>query len=617
MKRRIMLLAVMLLVSAVPTAFAVAPPEARELTLRITQSGEIHIQEPVAAANIVIAIPQNTQDQVIQKFSVKPDTIITEVVKDSYGNSMLKLRWSDLKSGTYDYSIETIIRSSRRPLQDIDLAANSRWLAGKITDRVRELAWFYREAETVSDAADIVKLAHSMLTYDADEHGRKIQEILQSGSGDAMSYSILLASLLRAAGIPSRIITGDAWLPNEEKISNHAWVEVLAIENGNEIWVPFDASSLRGGSINADYIIKSAGDGSSQERLEFIGAGNAEWYPNADRVDILDSKAAPMIEITAAEPAVTFPRNLSGWVGATLNPQGCGFWRIAPISCIDENKMPLLAFESAERTIWACNAKEALWFFRIRGGNYICPIRISESSGGSVLVNVTINNATPQRELSIAGLGSVHAGEVFDLLAIGIDPAREADMIFYSPTLDSISDKRAWTLPLKPGVYDFYLWFDGSFASKRVNAVEEREFTIALSSQETAAVDEPMPVSIVVTNLLSSSASAKIKMKANNIPAVLCLKEDGTTFCDIEHEIVLKSRETRSLDFTTTLTVPGANELTASAEHRSASFVSKDVEVVMPRLKQLERTLRAFSLAAGKILHFLAVIPRVTMGNLG
>jgi len=613
MKRLFALLILLIFALSASIVFAASPLEARELTLKVVQTGTISVQEPVATASILLTIPQNTQDQTIQRFSVKPDTVVSELVRDSYGNTLLKLKFSDLKTGAYNYSVETIIRSSRISLPDLDIGSDNSWLSGKIPDRIRELAWYYRGATNMDDIAGIVKFAHSVIDYDASSRPRTAEEVLQSGSGDSTANAIFLNALLRAAGIPTRNAIGDAWLPTENKISNHAWVEVLANENGNDIWIPFDSTFLRGGSINPDYIVKWTGNGLPYERIEFIGGGNVEWKQNLDRVDILDSKSAPALEISALEPRVTFPHNLYGWLGITLKPQGCGFWHLEPVSCINESRQSLLTFRDSERTVWACDLATVFWVFGIAGSNYICPVRIDEQSGAQTNVNVTINNGTPSRTLSIEGLESVVAGEEFNLISVGTDPDRVNDMVFYSPTLNEIIFSRAWALMLKPGIYDFYLWFDGSLATKRVRAVEQRDFSIAISSPESAAIDEQTPIRIDVTNLLGTQTDATIKLKANNLPTNICWRDDAI-LCSNEYTLTLDAGETRSLEFTTTLSVSGTNTIAASIEGTSASFISKQIEVVMPPLMQLERTIRTFSLAFGQFLRTLSIIPRMTLG---
>jgi len=610
---RLAALTIILILALIPVAFAASPLAARELTMKVVQTGTISVQEPVATASILLTMPQNTQDQTIQRFSVKPDTVVSELVRDSYGNTLLKLKFSNLKSGIYDYSVETIIRSSRISLPDLDIGSDNSWLSGEIPDRISELAWYYRGAAMVSDAAGIVKFAHSMIDYDASSRPRTAGEVLQSGSGDSTANAIFLNALLRAAEIPSRTAIGDAWLPTENKISNHAWVEVLANENGNNIWIPFDSTFLRGGSINPDYIVKWTGNGLPYERIEFIGGGDVEWKQNLDRVDILDSKSAPALEISAVEPQVTFPRNLYGWVGTTLKPQGCGFWHLEPVSCINESRQSLLTFRDSERTVWACDLATVFWVFGIAGSNYICPVRIDEQSGAQTNVNVTINNGTPSRTLSIEGLDSVVADEEFNFVPVGIDPDRVNDMVFYSPTLNEIIFSRAWPLMLNPGIYDFYLWFDGSLATKRVRAVEQRDFSIAMSSPTSAAIDEQIPIRIDVTNLLGTQTDATIKLKANNLPTNICWRDDAI-LCSNEYTLTLGAGETRSLEFTTTLSVSGTNTIAASIEGTSASFISKQIEVVMPPLMQLERTIRAFLTVLAQFSSTLSVLPRMTLG---
>ena len=53
----------------------------------------------------------------------------------------------------------------------------------------------------------------------------------------------VMAALLRARGIPSRVAIGLVYVPGESKMGGHMWTEAL-FEDG---WVPLDATLGRGG----------------------------------------------------------------------------------------------------------------------------------------------------------------------------------------------------------------------------------------------------------------------------------------------------------------------------------------------------------------------------------
>jgi hypothetical protein len=62
-------------------------------------------------------------------------------------------------------------------------------------------------------------------------------EVLERGTGDCTEYSVLLVSLLRAAGLPARTATGLALLSEEKLMGGHMWVEVYLDQ-----WYPLDAA---------------------------------------------------------------------------------------------------------------------------------------------------------------------------------------------------------------------------------------------------------------------------------------------------------------------------------------------------------------------------------------
>jgi transglutaminase-like putative cysteine protease len=93
-------------------------------------------------------------------------------------------------------------------------------------------------------------------------------EVVRDRHGTCMGYSILLASLARAANIPSRlklgyVYDGGIW-------GGHAWVEVFI--RGR--WIPIDAAEYRPGIADAARIgvITATGEGGSIEGMGALGS---------------------------------------------------------------------------------------------------------------------------------------------------------------------------------------------------------------------------------------------------------------------------------------------------------------------------------------------------------
>lgn len=85
-------------------------------------------------------------------------------------------------------------------------------------------------------------------------------EVAQSKSGDCTEHAVLLAALLRSAGIPSRVAMGVVYSPDDQAFIGHMWTEAWL----NDHWLPLDGTRAVGGT-GCSYIKLSdsplAGDG--------------------------------------------------------------------------------------------------------------------------------------------------------------------------------------------------------------------------------------------------------------------------------------------------------------------------------------------------------------------
>ncbi|MGB8951966.1 MAG: transglutaminase-like domain-containing protein [Candidatus Aminicenantales bacterium] len=106
-------------------------------------------------------------------------------------------------------------------------------------------------------------------------------EILKNRRGTCMGYAMLLATLARAAGIPSRVSIGYAYALG--MFGGHAWTEVLV---GDE-WITLDAALISRGSADAARIclltssfysgVGSMGSGGSQQIFGHVGIQILEY----------------------------------------------------------------------------------------------------------------------------------------------------------------------------------------------------------------------------------------------------------------------------------------------------------------------------------------------------
>ena len=74
-------------------------------------------------------------------------------------------------------------------------------------------------------------------------------EVAESLEGDCTEHAVLLAAMLRAVGIPSRIAVGLVYVESRTAFGGHMWTEAWL----GDRWVPLDATLGRGG-IGAAHI---------------------------------------------------------------------------------------------------------------------------------------------------------------------------------------------------------------------------------------------------------------------------------------------------------------------------------------------------------------------------
>jgi hypothetical protein len=95
----------------------------------------------------------------------------------------------------------------------------------------------------------------------------KIHDLMQRKSGDCKSYALLFTCLARAAGLPSREVSGFVYMGDSVKaFGGHAWNEVLI----DGYWVPIDAS-MNSIDIDAGHICLGVDRDSTNNLLKTFG----------------------------------------------------------------------------------------------------------------------------------------------------------------------------------------------------------------------------------------------------------------------------------------------------------------------------------------------------------
>jgi hypothetical protein len=257
---------------------AVSPLAAENYLLNGGQKSTIHYKlrqniEPTnetVTVNISFVIPQSfsspTYNQVIKdvtiSFSINPDE--TKELSDEHNNRIAQYTWNlpkrpfhaeisfsainniELKSITTadPFPVQKVPQDVQKYLQSTEQVASDNV---KIKQKASELV---RSSKTQIDAVQkilswIIDHMHYILTPEAYD----ALYSFQSGKGNCQNYSHLAAALMRASGIPVRIVNGITLKePYDIKIGNqiltlnmaqgrHSWIEVYFPSLG---WMPFD-----------------------------------------------------------------------------------------------------------------------------------------------------------------------------------------------------------------------------------------------------------------------------------------------------------------------------------------------------------------------------------------
>ena len=112
--------------------------------------------------------------------------------------------------------------------------------------RVKEHA-----TKAVGNATDAAEMARRMEKYVNTNLTNKnfstaiasAAEVADTMSGDCTEHAVLLAAMLRAKGIPSRVVIGLVYVERLGAFGGHMWTEA----NLNDHWIPLDATIGRGG----------------------------------------------------------------------------------------------------------------------------------------------------------------------------------------------------------------------------------------------------------------------------------------------------------------------------------------------------------------------------------
>jgi hypothetical protein len=500
------------------------PKQITEATFRIVKSGTLEISGDMKNATLTMAIPQVFE-------SIKISAESYKIVEDKNKNSVVKMTWKNPK-GSVDYSVEVVVKNyalytNEKGIRNTnDYTKESSQLA--FTPALREVAFPFERS--MKKAAELASWVNQYVEYDLSLVGqlKPSDWVYDNRKGVCVEYANLLGSLLRISGIPTRYVVGYAYSSVQNKLIGHTWVEVQASDGS---WIPFDATWLQGGYLDATHIKTAIREDANQtEQLNYVGFGSINWKISEDEIEMLDYK----LENTTSAFFETekFPINGQGYIKANIQASGCTIVDVNVSSCRTQYG-DMLHFKNDRRKIWVCNEEEIYWFFDIDKNlnerfSYTCPVIVFDQTGLQEIVEVNVAGEKEIQETVIEGPSFVKVNEEFTLIG------ESDEFIFYSPDFGRNEDS-VWNLKItKPGDYKFYLYSENSVAEKTVSVVKEKEFEISADAPDNVTAGGSFLLNVSVKNLKDKKLSAALKVYFEDY-----VKEEVQTFDPKEIKFLL------------------------------------------------------------------------------
>lgn len=304
-------------------------------TYLIQVGADFHNIKGSDAANVTIHLPRPV------RFALQPEAIMTESVPepaflDYRGNSIFQISPADKTSAKNQSSarqnyvvsccgMETYInkdyvglfREKDRMLYkaftraDEIVPSNDKEVLELLPKIIFQVKNPYRQAELVFDyfAAN-----YSVMQKPRSGDANPL-DLIKRKKGDAYDFAVLYAALLRAAGIPCRILSG-VLIDSDKQTRNHWWNEFY-IENFG--WVPVDAAL-----------------GAGMEFKPFQGEPNSgkHYFGNIDAQRVAFSLGYKLIKQSLlSEKTVNIPRSYalqSIWEESTADVESYSSYWIVP-----------------------------------------------------------------------------------------------------------------------------------------------------------------------------------------------------------------------------------------------------------------------------------------------
>ncbi len=581
MRKIILILLFLFLLPKISIAFN--PKLIKELRAEIVKEGKLLISGRIKEINLFLYIPQEG----LERVEVYPNNF--ELVKDKFGNEMIKIKILNPSSAEIPYKVKFIVRIKEKDVKNAEIAFNySHFLKRtSLTDWNRKIEAIAYGKETLEQKVSrLVRWIKNNLKYEINplsQITKSSLETFHNKRGACGEFSNLLTAFLRSQNIPVRYVVGFA-IPSEElntsQFWSHAWIEVLM--HGK--WIPIDPTWIEGGYLDATHIkLANLLDSNFTESLSYKGWGSVEWLPKKPTLKILDLKEKTL-NFTVESPIKVFGDSV--FLINLTNLDKEGLYSINLISCVDESGKSLFKIFSPKRILWLKNGDKIFWIVKApkvsKFERLICPITLIVN--GKIVKQIPLRVEGEKEIVEIASLNkSLPVGEIYEMKV-------KKRGIFFSDFSSLFKEdyKLKFQMPAI-GNFNFYFYSPEGWARFSFSSYEKLSFKIENLTYN--LTNSNLTLSFFLINLDSKPTLTTFKILLNG-NEILRERVNVIRKVFIQKRIILKEG-CNLLRIEVKDNIPNYEEFIVCIEKKKAEgFLKKFINYISAILNFLKRLIR-------------------------
>ncbi len=244
----------------------------QSVTVRITIEGSGTISGNLQGSEAkieVLSFNEGNGQKILslsELLEINGKTINSIEKKDELGNRYALFEVGE--TGDYSYKIEALIETDAMPpvIKDFDLSQEITKFEEFLQpseniesnhESIRTFAFnTFDSSSWLETIVDVTQWTYDNMEYDLSYFPETYSAIstLKEQKGVCDEFAVLAAAMLRAKGIPVKVITGLSFNPKEEqKWNNHAWLQAY---NPNSGWISLDPTFGEAGTVDGTHIAR-------------------------------------------------------------------------------------------------------------------------------------------------------------------------------------------------------------------------------------------------------------------------------------------------------------------------------------------------------------------------